>query len=65
MPDGGSFANIDESRAAVGATRDRCPLADGKTGNYATGGPPERPDRAQIDAIVQKIREKELRFSHA
>jgi len=63
MPDGRKFANIDEFKKLLLADKDQVARSlTEKLVTYATGGPPEPADRAQIDAIVQKIREKNYGF---
>jgi hypothetical protein len=63
MPDGRKFANIDEFKKLLLADKDQIARSlTEKLVTYATGGPPEPSDRAQIDAIVQKIREKNYGF---
>jgi hypothetical protein len=59
MPDGRPFANIDEFKKLLLADKDQTARAlTEKLVTYATGGPPEPADRGQVDAIVQKIRDK-------
>jgi len=59
MPDGKPFANIDEFKQLLLTEKDQVARSlTEKLLTYATGGPPEAADRGQVDAIVQKIREK-------
>jgi hypothetical protein len=63
MPDGRPFANVDEFKKSLLADKDQIARAlTEKLVTYGTGGPPERADRAQIDAIAQRIRGKNYGF---
>ncbi len=59
MPDGQAFGNIDEFKQLL--LKDKAQLARAlaeKLVTYATGGAPEATDRAEIEAIVRKVRDK-------
>jgi hypothetical protein len=59
LPDGQKFKNIDEYKQLL--LRDKDQLARAlaeKLLTYGTGGPPAKADRAEIDAIVAKLRAK-------
>lgn len=59
MPDGARFNNIDEFKQLL--LRDKDQLARALTEKlltYATGAVPEATDRAEIEAIVKNVREK-------
>jgi hypothetical protein len=59
MPDGRPFANIDEFKKLLLADKDQVARAlTEKLVTYATGGSPEPADRAEVDAIVQRVRDK-------
>jgi mono/diheme cytochrome c family protein len=63
LPDGQRFQNIDEYKQLLLKDRDQLTraLAE-KLLTYATGGPPGRGDRAEIEAIVAAVREKQYGF---
>ncbi len=63
FPDGRRFETIDEFKRLLLRDRDRLAraLAE-KLVTYATGGPPARADRPEIDAIVRKARAKNYGF---
>ncbi len=61
--DGQSFQNIDEFRQLL--LRDKDQLARSlatKLMTYATGGAPTKADRAEIEAIVARVRDKQYGF---
>jgi hypothetical protein len=63
MPDGSKFTNIDEFKQLL--LRDKDQLARAlaeKLLTYATGAPAEATDKAEIDAIVKKTRDKDYGF---
>ncbi len=63
LPDGRAFKNIDEFKQLLLADKDQIARAlTTKLITYATGGPPQRIDRAKIDAIVAKAKAKNLGF---
>jgi mono/diheme cytochrome c family protein len=59
MPDGSKFKNIDEFKQLLLKDKDQLAraLAE-KLLTYATGASPETTDKAEIEAIVKKVREK-------
>jgi mono/diheme cytochrome c family protein len=63
LPDGRAFQNIDEFKQLLLADKDQLArsLAE-KLLTYSTGGAPETADRPAIEAIVQKIRDKNYGF---
>ena len=66
MPDGSEFANIDEFKKLLLADKHQLARAlTEKLVTYATGGPPEAADRGEIEAIVEHVREQELRTAIA
>ena len=63
MPDGKTFADIDEFKKLLLAQKDQVAHSlTEKLITYATGGPPEPDDLPQVDAIVGRIREKNYGF---
>ena len=59
LPDGQKFRNIDEYKQLLLKDRDQLARAlAGKLLTYATGGAPGSADRAKVDAIVGKVRDK-------
>jgi Protein of unknown function (DUF1592)/Protein of unknown function (DUF1588)/Protein of unknown function (DUF1585) len=63
MPDGSRFANVDEFRHLLLKDKDQLARAlAGKLLTYATGGAPTKADRAEVDAIVAKVRAKDYGF---
>jgi hypothetical protein len=63
MPDGSKFADIDEFKQLLLKDKDQLAraLAE-KLLTYASGAAPEGSDRAEIDAIVKRAREKNYGF---
>jgi hypothetical protein len=63
MPDGAKFADVDEFKLLLLRDKDRLAraLAE-KLITYGTGGPPEAADRAEVDAIVERVRAKDFGF---
>jgi hypothetical protein len=63
MPDGAKFKNIDEFKFLLLKDKDQLAraLAE-KLLTYATGSPPAKVDRTEIDAIVTRLRAKDYRF---
>ena len=63
MPDGSKFKNIDEFKQLLLKDKDQLTraLAE-KLLTYATGAAPEATDKAEIEAIVKKSREKNYEF---
>ena len=63
MPDGSKFKNIDEFKQLLLKDKDQLAraLAE-KLLTYATGAAPETTDRAEIEAIVKKDRQKSYGF---
>jgi mono/diheme cytochrome c family protein len=60
MPDGQKFRNIDEFKQVLLKDKDQLARAlTEKLLGYATGAPPGKFDRAEVDAIVTKIRPKD------
>ncbi|MCE9529965.1 MAG: DUF1592 domain-containing protein [Planctomycetes bacterium] len=63
MPDGQKFQNVDEFKQLL--LRDKDQIARSLTTKlltYATGGPPEMSDKAEIEAIVAAIKRKDYGF---
>jgi hypothetical protein len=63
MPDGSKFANIDELKQVL--LKDKPQLARAlaeKLLTYATGGPPAKADRPEIDAIVARLATRDYGF---
>src|SRR5262249_45283759 len=59
LPDGSKFANVDEFKQVLLKDKDQLAGAlAGKLLTYAAGAAPEATDRAEIEAIVTKAREK-------
>src|SRR4029077_20495766 len=60
LPDGAKFKNIDEFKQLLLKDKDQLAraLAE-KLLTYGTGSPPAKADRAEIDAIVAKLRTKD------
>ncbi len=59
LSDGRAFRNIDEFKELLLADKDQLARAlTVRLLTYATGGPPEPADQPQIDAIVDKVRQK-------
>jgi hypothetical protein len=62
-PDGQRFANIDEFKQILLKDKDQLARAlTVKLLTYATGGAPETADKAEVEAIVRKVREKNYGF---
>jgi mono/diheme cytochrome c family protein len=63
LPDGAKFANVDELKQLLLRDQDQIAraLAE-KLVTYGTGGPPEAADRAEMDAIVGRVRAKNYGF---
>ena len=63
LPDGRKFQDIDEYKQLLLADKDQLAraLAE-KLLTYATGSVPTTADRAEIDAIVGRVREKNYGF---
>jgi hypothetical protein len=63
MPDGSKFQNIDEFKQLLLKDKDQLAraLAE-KLLTYATGAAPEATDKAEIEAIVKKDRQKNYGF---
>lgn len=60
MPDGQRFSNIDEFKQLLLKDKDQIARAlTEKLLTYATGGPTERVDKPEIEAIIRKVREKD------
>jgi hypothetical protein len=60
LADGRSFKNIDEYKQLLLADKDQLARAlTEKLLSYGTGGTPAKSDRAEIDAIVGRIRDKD------
>ncbi len=63
LPDGRSFKDIDELKQLLLADKDLIARAlTTKLLTYATGGPPEKADRAEVAAIVDRVRPKNYGF---
>ena len=63
MPDGSKFKNIDEFKQLLLKDKDQLARALAvKLLTYATGAAPETTDKAEIEAIVKKLREKNYGF---
>jgi hypothetical protein len=63
LPDGSKFANVDEFKRLLLKDRDQLARAlTEKLLTYATGAAPAKSDRAEIDAIVGKVRDREYGF---
>ncbi len=63
MPNGGKFKNIDEFKQLLLKDKDQLARAlTEKLLTYATGAAPEATDKAEIEAIVKKDREKNYGF---
>jgi hypothetical protein len=63
LPDGQKFRDIDELKQLFLKDKDRIARAlTVKLMTYATGGPPGAADKAEIDVIVRKAREKGYGF---
>ena len=63
LPDGRAFKNIDEFKQLLLTDVGKFARAlTTKLITYATGGPPQRTERANIDAIVAKAKAKNLGF---
>ena len=63
LPDGRSFADIDQYKQLLLADKDQLArsLAE-KLLSYATGAAPTAADRAEIDAVVERVRSKGYGF---
>jgi mono/diheme cytochrome c family protein len=63
LPDGQKFRNIDEYKQLLLKDKDQLAraLAE-KLLTYGTGGPPAKADRAEIDAIIARLRSKNYGF---
>src|SRR5262245_1057589 len=63
LPDGSKFKDVDEFKQLLLKDKDRLAraLAE-KLLTYATGGPPAKTDRPEIDAVVARIRSKDYGF---
>ena len=63
LPDGRRFQNIDEYKQLLLKDRDQLAraLAE-KLLSYATGAAPAKSDRAEIEAIVARIRSRDYGF---
>jgi hypothetical protein len=63
IPDGAKFKNIDEFKLLLLKDKDQLAraLAE-KLLTYATGSPPAKADRTEIDAMVTRLRAKDYRF---
>jgi hypothetical protein len=63
LPDGREFKNIDELKQLLLTDKDQLTRAlTTRLLTYATGGPPEKLDAPQIEAIVARTREKQYGF---
>jgi len=63
LPDGRSFKDIDELKQLLLTDKDLIARAlTTKLLTYATGGPPEKADRAEVAAIVDRVRGKDYGF---
>ena len=63
MPDGQKLQNINEFKQILLKDKDQPARAlTVKLLTYATGGAPEAPDKADIEAIVRKVRDKNYGF---
>jgi mono/diheme cytochrome c family protein len=63
MPNGSKFANVDEFKQLLLKDRDQLARAlTEKLLTYATGAAPAKSDRAEIDAIVGKVRDRKFGF---
>ena len=63
LESGGRFANIDEFKQLLLKDKDQIARSLVRTvTTYATGGAPGAADRAEIDSIVARIREKDYGF---
>jgi hypothetical protein len=63
MPDGRSFRNVDEFKQLLLKDKDQLARAlTEKLAIYATGAAAEASDRAEIEAIVRKVRDKKYGF---
>lgn len=63
LPDGSKFANIDEFKQLLLRDKDQLARAlAAKVLTYATGAAPETTDKAAVEAIVKKVREKNYGF---
>lgn len=63
LPDGSKFRNIDEFKQLL--LRDKDQLARAlavKPLTYATGGPPAKADRPEVETIVGRVRAKDYGF---
>jgi mono/diheme cytochrome c family protein len=63
LPDGSRFAGIDELKRLL--VRDKDQLARAlavKLVTYGTGGPPEPADRAEVEAVVARVRDRGYGF---
>ncbi|HYH63134.1 MAG TPA: DUF1585 domain-containing protein, partial [Urbifossiella sp.] len=63
LPDGARFADVDELKRLL--LRDKDQLARAlavKLITYGTGGPPEPADRAEVEAIMARVREQGYGF---
>ena len=60
MPDGAPFADVDEFKTLLLRDKDQIARAlTEKLVTYGTGGPPDAADRAEVDAIVARVRGKD------
>jgi hypothetical protein len=63
MPTGEPFANVDEFKQLLLKDKDQLARAlTEKLLTYATGAAPESTDKAEIEAIVKRVREKNYGF---
>jgi hypothetical protein len=63
LPDGQKFKNIDEFKQLLLKDKDQLARAlTEKLLTYGTGAAPAKADRAEIDAIVRRLREKNYGF---
>ena len=63
MPDGSKFKNVDEFKELLLKDKDQLARAlTEKLLTYATGSAPDSTDKAELEAIVRKIREKNYGF---
>jgi hypothetical protein len=59
LPNGRRFGNIDELKRLLLDDKDQLARAlTEKLLTYATGGPPAAADRAEVEAIVRRLRDK-------
>ena len=63
LPDGQTFRNVDEFKQLLLKDKDQLARAlAGKLLTYATGGAPTGADRAEVEAVVARIRPKDYGF---